>query len=385
MKIFALNRTISIIIWSQCVFFTIGILVFSIGIQVYQVEGISGYSLLYLLMLSPGLIFSRKIGQVVDGVNIFKTVRNSIILLLIISFFIINFDSLFFYYFVSALVSILVQVVSITTSSSISIATPPDKMNKAQGLQTSTSGIIYIITPIISNTFLNYQSFYILGIICCLSYLILLLTLCLIGPYFTHTHKNNGHNKDSVTFVEKGFFLILPLQSSYVFILSCFNSYALSSLNLSVSNITFFMIGLGGFLGGLLCFKLKISTDNQKALSFSCLLILLSYLTLFSPYLVLLGPVMLGISYNLAFSLTRAQIKAKYRDSIIGSALGRFQFYAGIGSLLSYTLVTVYPSSVSSPNLSIALAVFILLITFLYLSKDRDFSSDKKIVKRKVV
>ncbi|EFP97832.1 hypothetical protein [Vibrio caribbeanicus] len=206
MKIFSLNRTISIIIWSQCVFFTIGILVFSIGIQVYQVEGISGYSLLYLLMLSPGLIFSRKIGQVVDGNNIFKTVRNSIILLLIISFFIINFDSLFFYYFVSALISILVQVVSITTSSSISIATSPDKMNKAQGLQTSTSGIIYIITPIISNTFLNYQSFYILGIICCLSYLILLLTLCLIGPYFTHTHKNNGYNKDSVTFVEKGFF-----------------------------------------------------------------------------------------------------------------------------------------------------------------------------------
>ncbi len=60
------SRSFLLILWAQCVFFNTDILVFSIGIEVYQFYGVSGYSFLYLLMLVPGMILSKVIGKVID-------------------------------------------------------------------------------------------------------------------------------------------------------------------------------------------------------------------------------------------------------------------------------------------------------------------------------
>ncbi|WP_238930471.1 MFS transporter [Vibrio sp. S9_S30] len=360
------TRPFQLIVWVQCVFFVTGILVFSIGIEIYEFKGISGYSFLYLLMLVPGLVLSKIIGRVIDKTPSFLVLITSLATLLTASIAVYFDGGLSVFYIFAFACSILSQIINISTSSAVSLATDDNKLAKIQGLQTAMNGLMYIGTPLIANSLLHYFDFNVLILSCGTAYTLLVLSSFLFRQDFNYTPRKSDDTSGKLP-LNKLFFSILPLQLSYVIVLTYFNSYALSLSGVTESNTVFFMIGLGGFVGGILSYKLENMMNKTRLMVLACFLMIIAYTSSFFPYLVFIAPVALGIGYNLAFSVIRTEVKMKYREGMIATALGTFQYYMGMGSLIAYLIATLFPNVVASFYASVALFVGFLLFISIWL------------------
>ncbi|WP_224055923.1 MFS transporter [Vibrio penaeicida] len=286
--------------------------------------------------------------------------------LLIISIVLYYINSMWAYYIFAFTSSILTQIAYISTSSAVSLATDSNKLAKAQGFQTTIKGLMYLGTPLLANTVLHYYDFNLLVLLCGSIYIFLILSSLLFKGYFNYSSRIPSDKKEVLP-LNRLFMSILPLQISYVIVLTYFNSYALSSKDITTSNTVFSMIGIGGILGGILCYNIVGSLNKNKLLAISFLLIIISYLSSFLPLIIFIAPVALGIGYNLAFSLIRTHVKEEYRDSMIGTALGAFQYYVGLGSLVGYIIASTFPIIVSSLHISVALFITFLLCISMWL------------------